>query len=472
MADDLWSLDATALSDGYRRGSFTPVDAAESVLGRIDDRDEEINAFCAITPEITLEQADRSRKRYAEGAPYSALDGVPVSIKDNILTTEWISRRGSVALPPVEPTGVDAPAAALLRGAGAVLLGKTTMPELGWKAVTDSSLTGTTRNPWDLAKTPGGSSGGAAAAVAAGMGPIGLGTDGGGSIRIPAAFTGTVGFKPSRGLVPLWPASAFGLLAHVGPIARSVADVALTMSVIGRPDDRDQTFDHRAFDPMEWPHEPLELPVLRLAYIRDYGDRFSDPEVASVLDANVVRLGHCGATVEQAKLSYAGLLDSFLTMWFTGASVALASLVSTSENIDPGLWEIVERAGAYSARHIEHATQRHQSFAEELTSLFEFHDFLVTPTVPILPFAINRDVPDGWPSQDWPSWTPMTFVINSTGFPAISIPAGLSSTGLPVGLQIIGPFGSDRRLLQAASAIERAIGRITPAFPDSTIGKG
>src|SRR5207302_2057648 len=221
--------------------NLSPVEATRAVLERIERLNPVLNAFCLVDGEAAIASATESEGRWMKGAPMGALDGVPVSIKDLILTRGWPTLRGSKTIDPKGPWDDDAPAVARLREVGAVLLGKTTTPGFGWKGVTDSPLTGITRNPWNPAKTPGGSSGGAAAAVASGMGPLAVGTDGGGSIRIPCAFTGLFGIKPTFGRVPAWPPSPMGTVAHVGPIARSVADAALMPSVMSQPDSRDCT---------------------------------------------------------------------------------------------------------------------------------------------------------------------------------------------------------------------------------------
>src|SRR5438094_1845841 len=238
MTADLCALSATELLDAYRKHELSPVEVTRGVLERIDKLNPVVNAFNLVS-DRALEDAKASEARWLAGQPRGLLDGVPASIKDIILTKGWPTLRGSKTVDPKGPWNDDAPATARLREHGAVLLGKTTTPEFGWKGVTDSPLTGITRNPWNPAKTPGGSSGGAAAAVAAGMGPLAVGTDGGGSIRIPCSFTGLFGIKGSFGRVPAWPLSPFGTVAHVGPITRDVADAALMLNVLSLPDARD-----------------------------------------------------------------------------------------------------------------------------------------------------------------------------------------------------------------------------------------
>src|SRR6204780_113361 len=236
---EITRLSATELVGLYRRRELSPVEATRAVLARIDSRNAATNAYCLVRDDEALASAKQSEQRWRAGEPAGLLDGVPVSVKDLLLTSGWPTLRGSLTIDKAGPWNVDAPAVARLREHGAVLLGKTTTPEFGWKGVTDSPLTGVTRNPWDPGRTAGGSSGGAAAAVASGLGPLALGTDGGGSIRIPASFCGIVGLKPTHGRVPVYPPGTFGTPSHVGPMARTVADAALLLDAIGSPDFRD-----------------------------------------------------------------------------------------------------------------------------------------------------------------------------------------------------------------------------------------
>src|SRR6185295_16377846 len=229
MSSDLLKLSAVDLLEAYRAKRLSPVEATRAVLQRIEALNPALNAFCFVAPDA-LAMAGQSEARWMSGAPKGLLDGVPVSIKDILLTRGWPTLRGSKTVDPAGPWTDDAPSVARLRESGAVLIGKNTTPEFGWKGVTDSPLTGITRNPWNPQKTPGGSSGGGASAVASGMCPLTLGTDGGGSIRIPCAFTGIFGLKPSFGRVPAWPLSPYGTVAHVGPMSRTVRDTALLLN--------------------------------------------------------------------------------------------------------------------------------------------------------------------------------------------------------------------------------------------------
>ncbi|MGH3802059.1 MAG: amidase family protein, partial [Pseudonocardiaceae bacterium] len=223
----------------YRGGELSPVEATQDVLDRIDQLDRQVRAFCLVDADRALEAAKASEQRWQQGQPQGLVDGVPMSITDMYLTQGWPTLRGSKVISPDQEWQADGPSVARLREHGAVLLGKTTTSELAWKGVTDSPLTGVTVNPWDTSRTPGGSSGGSAVAVALGMGPLSMGTDGGGSVRIPASFTGTVAIKPTHGRVPHWPAGPLGALGYAGPMARTVADTALLLDVVSGPDARD-----------------------------------------------------------------------------------------------------------------------------------------------------------------------------------------------------------------------------------------
>ena len=289
---------AAELVQLYRTRQASPVEVASAVFARMDRLDRQLNAFALQAPEVAALAARQSEDRWMRGTPCGPLDGVPVSIKDLILTRGMPTLRGSRTVDAAQPWDEDAPATARLREAGAVIIGKTNTPEFGCKAETNSPRFGLTRNPWNLAKTPGGSSGGASAAVSAGMGPIAIGTDGAGSIRIPAAFCGNFGFKPSFGRVPAYPLSPFGTVAHLGPLTLSVLDTALVMNVLKQPDSRDWT---------SLPCDPRDYTVglndgvrgLRIAYSPTLGyAKNVHPEVAGAVHAGALALQDQGAVIE------------------------------------------------------------------------------------------------------------------------------------------------------------------------------
>jgi len=348
---------------------------------------------------------------------------------------------------------VDAPSVARLRESGAVLIGKTTTPEFGWKAVTDSPLTGITRNPWNSEMTPGGSSGGAAVAAACGMGALHLGTDGGGSIRIPAAFTGIVGMKATFGRVPAFPASPFGTLANVRPMARCVADIALMLSVIGKPDFRDW---YAIADRVDY-QCGLESGVkgLKIAYSPTFAGRAVNPEVAELVGKAAYAFRDLGATVEEQEAPVGpGCLATFLNHWFPGVASAIGGLNDEDRSrIDPGLLIAADLGAKLSALDYLAAVAEREKLALEMSRFFNRWALLLTPTAPVPAFQAGLNYPDA-KSQQWTDWTPFTYPFNLTRQPAISIPCGRTRAGLPVGLQIVGPPMADRRVLQAAGAFE------------------
>jgi len=451
---DPCSLTAAELLALYRAKRLSPVEATRAVLERIERLNPVLNAFCLVDTEAAIASAMESEARWMKDAPMGALDGVPVSIKDVILARGWPTLRGSKTIDPKGPWDDDAPAVARLREAGAVLHGKTTTPEFGWKGVTDSPLTGITRNPRDPRKTPGGSSGGAAAAVASGMGPLAVGTDGGGSIRIPCAFTGLFGIKPTFGRVPAWPPSPMGTVAHVGPIARSVADAALMLMVMSRPDARDWTalpYDGRDY------REGLEDGVrgLRIAYSANLGYAKVDREVAEIVKKAVRTFDDLGARVEERDPGFEDPQETFSRHWFPGAALVVSSVPAKKRSlIDKGLREIARRGERITALEHFEAAQKRNELGLAMSRFHVHYDLLVTPTLSVAAFDVGREAPKN--AESWVSWTPFTFPFNLTQQPAASIPCGLTKAGLPVGLHIIGPRYAEAQVLRAARAFEVA----------------
>jgi aspartyl-tRNA(Asn)/glutamyl-tRNA(Gln) amidotransferase subunit A len=455
MSSDLLTLSAVELLRLYRSKRTSPVEVTRAVLKQIDDLNPLLNCFCFLAPDA-LAVAKASEARWMKGEPKGMLDGVPVSIKDLLLTKGWPTLRGSKTVDAKGPWNDDAPVVARLREAGALLIGKTTTPEFGWKGVTDNPLTGITRNPWNPARTPGGSSGGAAAALAAGMGPLTLGTDGGGSIRIPCAFTGVFGLKPSFGRVPAWPLSPFGTVAHVGPMTRSVHDAALMLNVLSRPDARD------------WhalPYEPRDYRVgldegvagLRIAYSANLGYAEVDPEVAALLEQAAMRFVDLGALVEFVDPGFANAEPVFRAHWFTGAAYLLKNFSPQQKALmDPGLVEVAEQGARIGMLDLLEAVQRRGALGVHMNQFHEKYDLLLTPTLPLAAFEAGKEVADVVKEKRWTDWTPFSYPFNLTQQPAASIPCGLTAEGLPVGLQIVGPRYADALVLRAARAFESA----------------
>lgn len=320
MTTELTELTAVELLDGYRRREFSPVDATRATLERAEEIQPAVNAFVRLDAEGALARAAESAERWQRGEPAGLLDGVPVTVKDILLQRGAPTLRGSKTIAEQGSWDEDAPSVARLREHGAVFIGKTTTPEFGWKGVTDSPLSGITRNPHDPSRTAGGSSGGSAAAVALGAGPLSLGTDGGGSVRIPASFCGIFGLKPTYGRVPLYPASAFGTLSHVGPMTRNAADAALLLDVIGVPDARDWSGLDRT--PGSFTEALAEgIQGLRIAYSPSLGGQVAvRPAVAAAVRRGVERLAALGAYVEETDPDFSDPVDAFHTLWFSGAA--------------------------------------------------------------------------------------------------------------------------------------------------------
>ncbi|HEX6267673.1 MAG TPA: amidase [Burkholderiales bacterium] len=448
---DLCALTATALLEGFRKRTLSPVEVAQAVLKRIEALNPRLNAFNLVSDRL-IDDAKASEARWAAGQPKGLLDGVPVSIKDIILTRGWPTLRGSKTVDPKGPWNDDAPATARLREHGALLIGKTTTPEFGWKGVTDSPLTGITRNPWNLDKTPGGSSGGAAAAVAAGMGPLALGTDGGGSIRIPCSFTGLFGIKPSFGRVPAWPLSPFGTVAHVGPITREVADAALMLTVLSLPDARD--WHALPYEPRDY-RAGLEAGVrdLRIAYSGNLGYAGVDPEVRDLAFQAVKVFSDLGARVEEKHPGFDNPEPIFRAHWFSGAAALVRSL-KDRKGVDPGLLEVAAQGEKVTAADLLEAQMKRGALGTHMNLFHRDYDLLVTPTLAVAAFDTGREYPEG--NRRWTDWTPFTDPFNLTGQPAASSPCGFTQAGLPVGLHIVGPRFADALVLRAARAFETA----------------
>lgn len=454
MTETLTDLTATDLIARYRSGALSPVTVMEAVLERIDAVEPQINAFVFTTPEHAMEQARASEKRWHRGTPAGLLDGVPSTVKDLLLMKGRPTRKGSLAVPETGEWRVDAPCVARLREHGAAIIGKTTTPEFGWKGVTDSPLTGLTRNPWDPTRTPGGSSGGAAAAAAAGMGALHIGTDGGGSIRIPAAFSGIFGIKPTFGRVPAYPASVFGTLAHIGPMTRSVADARLMLEVIGKPDRR----DWYALPPETSPARRAEegpLNGARIACLDAAGGVATDPEVSTAFHAALGILESLGARVESVALPLENAEAVFRILWYSGARHLASGLTERQRaRLEPGFAEIVEAAEAISLRQFLWANDERAAIGQRFRQLHADFDFIATPTLPIPAFEAGMEVPPGRGMRRWHDWAPFSYPFNLTQQPAASLPCGITTAGLPVGLQLVADKYADATLLDACEQFE------------------
>lgn len=454
-------MTAEALVASFSRRRLSPVEVTRAVLARIERHAGRFNVFALVDAERALAVAAAAEQRYAAGTPLSAIDGVPTTIKGLSNVLGWPNRRGSKVIDPAPATEEGSPVARL-REAGAVLIGLTTSPEFGWKGLTDSPLTGITRNPWNPDRTPGGSSGGAAVAAACGFGALHQGSDGAGSIRIPAAFTGVFGIKATFGRVPAYPSSAFRTVSHNGPLTRTVRDSALMLNILQRPDYRDPTA--LPFTDQDW-LDGIEAGArdVRIGYSPTLGGRAKlHPDVAARVEAAVKTLAAIGAQVEQVDPDLPDHAEAMLVLW----SVAAAKLETMLPQdrlglVDPGFRAMAAIGRRYSTNDWLAADAVRIAMGRAMGAYHQRFDVLVTPTMPIPAFTAGQDLSE--PGQaTWMDWSPFSYPFNMTRQPAASVPCGFASDGLPVGLHIVGRMYDEAMVLRVARAYERAM---PPIFP-------
>ena len=453
---DLLELTAIELGEAYRLRRVSPVEVTRAVLQAAEATQSTLNAFAVLNAEGALASAEQAERRWFRGAALSALDGVPISIKDNVYVEGMPTRFGSLAIPAERATGPDSPCAARLREAGVILFGKTTMPDYGHKMVTDSPLTGVTRNPWSVEHSPGGSSGGAAAAVAAGIGPIAIGTDGAGSIRIPAAWTGVFGLKSSLGRVPHHPRGAFGSYSHVGPMTRTVADAARVMKTITQPDARDW---------YSLPYSSIDYELLLAEDLRGTHVAFSsclglavatDAEISRAVEQAATVFEALGARVELADPPAVDQCTLVADLHFTTAAAQLVSFLGARASLlDASLLALAEAGARVPASAVLDALAKRAELGTRVNQFFEHFDLVLAPVIPFgAPVLMQID-----PNLVLPPL--LTQWCNVTGLPAASICCGFSRDGLPIGLQIIGRRWDDVRVLCASYAYELARGQLS-----------
>jgi Asp-tRNA(Asn)/Glu-tRNA(Gln) amidotransferase A subunit family amidase len=451
-------LSATQLLDAYRKKTLSPVEVIEALAGRIEALNPTLNAYCQLRLEEARAEAKIRENGLGQGT-LMPLHGIPFSIKDMTAVAGMPTTFGSKAM--VDAIAAeDAPIVERLKRAGAIFIGKTNLPEFAYKGTTDNLLFGPTRNPWNTTRIAGGSSGGAAAAVAAGMGPLAEGTDGGGSIRIPASCCGVYGLKPSVGRVPhtLLP-NRFLLAAHTGPITRTVADAALMLDVIAGPDERD----------------PLSLPAgeksysaglnggvkgARIAFSVDLGFAVVAPEIAEITRKAAQAFSEAGAQVEEVQLDCGNPEAAMWVMWRSLYSTIadLVDLERWAPEMTPNLVQIIRDGGRLSARDYLGALASASAFYDKLRLVFEKYEFILSPVLACEPFEIGIEGPteiNNKPCHPIVGWL-LTYPFNMTGHPACSIPCGFTRSGLPVGLQIIARRHQDAALLRASAAFESA----------------
>lgn len=461
---DLCAATAAELAAQYTAGTLSPVEATKAALERAHNIQDAFNAFTIIDHDGALTAARAAEKRWRAGEPASPIDGVTLTIKDVAYCHGLDVRFGSKTTPETA-SFPDAPVVERLRNAGAVILGITTTPEFGWKPTTDNPKDGITRNPWNRSRTSGGSSGGAAVAAATGAGVLHLGSDGGGSIRIPASFTGVVGHKPTFGRIGVYPASSFGTLAHIGPLTRTVEDATAMLNVMAGRDLRDWTqppLDFGAVSP-----KPIDWSNKRIAYWKTPFLGTVDQVVLNAVESVLKDLELAGATITETRLpDHDSLLDIFQHHWLIGAATRLSAIDPRDHHLmDPGLVKAAQTAQRYTAIDYMRAEIRRVQFGARMELLFRDFDYLISPTVAIPPFEAGQDVPKGSGMTDWIEWLSFTFPANLSQQPTCSVPCGQTADGLPIGLQITGPRGDDEGVLSAALTLQEM-------YPERFIGLG
>jgi len=466
-ANEICRMDAVNLARRIRAKELSPTEVIEAVLTRMEALEPHLHAFCTTTPDLARREAKRVEKAILTGEDVGPLAGVPVGIKDLVCTAGIRTVSGSFAYQNFVPDEDDV-VVERLKEADAIIIGKTNVPEFGYSAVGHSPVFETTRNPWNVERTSGGSSAGSGAAVAAGMGPFAIGSDGGGSIRIPAAHCGLFGMKASMGRVPLYPGtkderypgvSSWESLEHIGPLSRTVADGALMLSVIGSgPDARDR---HSLPKPdFDWMGSCLGgIKGLRVAYSADWGYAAVDPEVRRVVgDAVKVFERDLGCIVEEA---HPGFDDPYLEFW---GIVALESdlrglramVAEHGHHMTPHIVDFIMRP--WTAEELTDAVMVRKAVTNKLWRFMTRYDLLLTPTLAVPPFQLHVQGPEKIDGNIVPpfKWLAFTFPFNLTGQPAATVPAGFSKDGLPIGLQIVGRHLDDPTVMRAAKAFETA----------------
>jgi aspartyl-tRNA(Asn)/glutamyl-tRNA(Gln) amidotransferase subunit A len=439
----------------------SPVQLCEMALSLAKRTESAINAYVCFLDDYALAIARERENEARQGRIRSPLHGVPIAIKDNFYLTGHPVRKGSRTTTD-DPATYDSPLVERIVEAGAVIIGKTTMPEFGWKGTGISPLTGVTRNPWNRERNSGGSSAGSAASVAAGAVPIALGSDAGGSVRIPASFCGVVGLKPTLSRVPVYPGTVTETLSHAGPLCRTVDDARLVLAV---------TEGVHAKDPLSYAARPhndaakasrFSEGSLRIGVIESPFEIAPERGVATVFSAAIERIQRDVVASYDDGATLGPLpRDIFETLWVTGRGLGFKEQFDRHAAImDPGLVRVGALAKEYDLSRLVRAIEQRRTFVSAVCALFDRFDLLVMPTMPLTAFAADAEVPDGGEASaplPWITWTPYTYPFNLTGQPAISVPCGVAADGLPVGLQVVGAWGEDELVLDFAERIERAL---------------
>lgn len=454
---DICYTPAVELARMIKEKEISPVEVVNIFRERIEEINPKVNAFCTLTLDTALVEAKKAEQAVMKGEELGPLHGVPYSVKDLVYTKDVRTMRGSKIFENFVPDE-DAPLVERLREAGGIMMGKTTTPEFGHKGMTDSPVTGVTRNPWNVDMIPGGSSGGAASQVAAGMTPLAVGTDGGGSIRNPSSFTGIYGLKPSFGRVPVYPASALDSLSHAGPMTRTVADAALMLTVMAGP--------HEA-DPLSLEAQPADyigelnkgIKELKVAWSPDLGFvPFVDSQVAAITAEAAKAFESLGCDLEEiGDPGFGDTMETHGALWLGGLAGMLGDYLDEwEEQMDPLLVSWTKIGMQIPAANFVKAQIQRNELREKVRRFFKQYDLLLTPNLPIVAFKAGVSAEEGLKDSpiDYQNWSPFSAIFNLTQVPAASIPAGYTNEGLPVGLQIAGRRFADLTVLQASAAFE------------------
>jgi aspartyl-tRNA(Asn)/glutamyl-tRNA(Gln) amidotransferase subunit A len=455
---DLCFFPATLLVQMIRAKQVSPVEVMQAIINRVERLEPKINAFAYFDGDRALDRAKVAEAQLARGEAQGALFGLPVTIKDLAVTGDMPTERGSWIEKGNQPD-TDAPFVQRLKMAGAIPLGKTTTSEFGWKGVSQSPLTGITHNPWAHGLNAGASSAGAGAAAAAGYGPLHQGSDGAGSVRMPAHFCGIFGLKPSFGRVPNWPVPSNDQTSHIGPMTRTVADSALMMETISGP----HPWDHYSLESPPSPYvrelDGASVKGLRVAWSSNLGHARVDSDVAALAEAGAKVFENMGARVEEVTPSWGTQGPELIRFFWAAHELGYQKfLPEWRDKMDPGLVACIESAANHSAADYVAMRVRKLAYVEAIHRFFEDYDLLLTPAVSVAAFPADRLMPEDWPDHpwDWVQWAEFSYPFNMSHNPAASIPCGFTEKGLPVGLQIVGPRMRDLAVLQASAAFEAA----------------
>ncbi len=454
-AEELGFLPAVQLAALIRTRQISPVEYLGTLLERIEALDPRINAFVHLGADQAMDAARAAEAKLTSGDRIGRLHGVPVTIKDLAITKDMPTQQGSLIYQGNQPSE-DTPIVPRLKNEGAIILGKTTTSEFGWKGVSQSPLTGITHNPWKFGYNAGASSAGAGAATAAGFGPLHQGSDGAGSIRMPAHFCGVFGLKPSFGRVPSYPVSTGDMTSHNGPLTRTVADAALFLEVMAGPHPLDYTTLEAG--PAAY-HARLHEGIKgkRIAYSPDLGHARVDPDVAALVKAAAERFTDLGAIVEQVATSWAAPGPELIRFFWAAHLTRLKPRLQEWETrMDPGLVACIKAATSVPVADYQLARERKMAYIADIHRWFQGWDFLLTPSVSVAAFPAEKLMPDHWPRHDWDwvGWAEFSYPFNMAWNPAASVPCGFTAKGLPVGLQIVGRRFDDLGVLQASAAYE------------------